>query len=89
MWVMDFVFWAPSVGVIRAAWTELCSPTTDTSAPVDIPELVCGKVRGKHRLNHTGMRKLRSLGQYTGIGYTDHGGRDWRMAYTQKKCVMS
>ena len=40
-----------------------------------------------HPLYHSGMRKLRNPGQYTGIGYTYHGDSVWRMAYAQAKCV--
>ena len=83
-WVL--VFGRPRLERFCAAWTEISSPTTDLTAPLDIPELVSGKVCGTPHLNHTGMRKLRSLGQYTGIGYTYRGDGVWRMAY-EHKCV--
>ena len=54
---------------------------------MDIPELVCGKVCGTPPLNHTGMIKLRSVGQYTGIRYAYRGDGVWRMASAQKKEV--
>ena len=87
-WIVFFR--RPRLECFCAAWTAIRSSTTDITAPpsaVDIRELVCGKVCGTPPLNHAGMGKLRSLGQYTGIGYTYHGDGVWRMAYAQKKCV--
>ena len=69
------------------ASTETSSLSTDRTASesVDIPQVVRGKVCGTPPLDHTGMIKLRILGQHTGIRYTYRGdGISWRMAYAHK-----
>ena len=50
---MDFGLDALGSNYFYAAWAETSSLTTDIIAPVDTPELVCGKVCGTHPLNHT------------------------------------
>ena len=59
-WIL--VFRRPRLELFRRLGPRLAHRIpTHLSHPVDIPELVCGEVCGRHPLNHTGMRTLRSL----------------------------